>query len=52
MTQNLAVDLPELGDPIELVARFVVRQDWFLKQSRAGSVLVDVPQLLALGSRA
>ena len=43
MTQNLAADLPELGDPIELVARFVVRQDWFLKQTRAGSVLVDVP---------
>ena len=43
MAQNLAADLPELGDPIELVARFVVRQDWFLKQTKAGSVLVDVP---------
>ena len=43
MTQTYAADLPELGDPIELVARFVVRQDWFLKQTRAGSVLVDVP---------
>ena len=36
MTKNLAADLPELGDPIELVARFVVRQDWFL--NRPGSV--------------
>ena len=43
MTDSPAADLPELGDPIELVARFVVRQDWFLKQTRAGSVLVDVP---------
>ena len=36
-------DFPELGDPIELVARFVVQQDWFLKQTQADSVVVDVP---------
>ena len=33
----------ELGDPIELVARFVVQQDWYLKHTHADGVVVDVP---------
>ena len=36
-------DFSELGDPIELVARFVVQQDWYLKQTHADVVVVDVP---------
>ena len=43
MTDRSACDFSELGDPIELVARFVVQQDWFLKQTHADGVLVDVP---------
>lgn len=43
MTDRFAADFLELGDPIELVARFVVQQDWFLKQTHADGVVVDVP---------
>ena len=43
MTNRFSADFSELGDPIELVARFVVQQDWFLKQTRADGVVVDVP---------
>ena len=43
MTDRSSADFSELGDPIELVARFVVQQDWFLKQTHADGVVVDVP---------
>ena len=43
MIDRSVADFSELGDPIELVARFVVQQDWFLKQTHADGVLVDVP---------
>ena len=43
MTDRPVADYFELGDPIELVARFVIQQDWFLKQTHAGGVVVDVP---------
>ena len=43
MIDKPAADVSELGNPIELVARFVVRQDWFLKQTHADGVVVDVP---------
>ena len=43
MNYRNAADFSELGDPIELVARFVVRQDWLLKQTDASGVLVYVP---------
>ena len=43
MTDRFATNFSELGDPIELVARFVVQQDWFLKQTHADGVVVDVP---------
>ena len=39
MTDRSACDFSELGDPIELVARFVVQQDWFLKQTHADGVV-------------
>ena len=32
-----------LEDPIELVSRLVVAQDWFLKQTSAHGLLADVP---------
>lgn len=32
-----------LGDPIELISRFAVQQDWYLKQTSAHEVLADVP---------
>ena len=32
-----------LGDPIELVTRFVTNQDWFLQQRGENAVLVEVP---------
>ena len=43
MIDRSAADFFELGNPIELVARFVVQQDWFLKQTHADGVVVDVP---------
>ena len=43
MINSFAAEFSEFGDPIELVARFVVKQDWFLKQTRADCVVVDVP---------
>lgn len=42
-TDAQAADFLELGDPIELVARFAVRHDWLLKQTHETSVLVEVP---------
>ena len=32
-----------LGDPIELVTRFVINQDWLLQQRGENAVLVEVP---------
>ena len=32
-----------LEDPIELVSRLVIAQDWFLKQTSAHALLADVP---------
>ncbi len=32
-----------LGDPLEVASRFVVAQDWFVKQSSAHSFIADVP---------
>ena len=43
MINRSTSDFSELGDPIEMVARFVVQQDWFLKQTHADGVVVDVP---------
>ncbi len=43
MTDRYADDFSELGDPIELVARLVVQQDWLLKQTQSDRVVVDVP---------
>lgn len=43
MINKSTSDFSELGDPIEMVARFVVQQDWFLKQTHADGVVVDVP---------
>ena len=43
MIDRSTADFSELGNPIELVARFVVKQDWFLKQTHADGVVVDVP---------
>ena len=35
MKDRSPANFSELGDPIELVARFVVQQDWYLKQTHA-----------------
>ena len=43
MKDRSTADFSELGDPIELVARFVVQQDWYLKQTHADGLVVDVP---------
>ena len=43
MKDRLSADYSEFGDPIELVARFVVQQDWYLKKTHADGVVVDVP---------
>ena len=43
MSDRCVADFYELSDPIALVARFVVQQDWFLKQTHADNVVVDVP---------
>ena len=43
MINRSAADFSELGDPIEMVARFVVQQDWFLKQTHADGVLWMCP---------
>jgi len=32
-----------LGDPIELVTRFVTNQDWLLRRRAENAVLVEVP---------
>ena len=32
-----------LEDPIELVSRLVIAQDWFLKKTSAHALLADVP---------
>jgi len=32
-----------LGDPIELVTRFVTNQDWLLQRRAENAVLVEVP---------
>ena len=43
MSRHNTQDDMVLADPIELVSRLVVAQDWFLKQTSAHAVLVDVP---------
>ena len=43
MKERSVTDFSELGDPIELVARFVIKQDWFLKQTHTNGVVVEVP---------
>ena len=43
MKERSPANFTELGNPIELVARFVVQQDWFLKQTHADGVVADVP---------
>ncbi len=43
MAQQDYSDEMILGDPIEMVSRFVVAQDWFLKQTSAHGVLADIP---------
>ncbi|GIR97040.1 MAG: hypothetical protein CM15mP100_2600 [Alphaproteobacteria bacterium] len=43
MKDRSPANFSELGDPIELVARFVVQQDWYLKQTHADGLVVDVP---------
>ena len=32
-----------LGDPIEMVSRFVVRQDWYLQRTGSASLWAEVP---------
>ena len=43
MKDSSPANFSDLGDPIELVARFVVQQDWYLKQTHADGLVVDVP---------
>jgi hypothetical protein len=43
MKDRSPANFSELGDPIELVARFVVQQDWYIKQTDADGLVVDVP---------
>ncbi len=39
---HIQLDIP-LGDPIELVTRFVINQDWLLQRRAENAVLVEVP---------
>ena len=43
MKNRPPADFTDLGDPIELVARFVVQQDWYLERTHADGMVVDVP---------
>ena len=43
MKDRSPANFSDLGDPIELVARFVVQQDWYIKQTDADGLVVDVP---------